>query len=383
MMYFELKKIFSKTSSKIALMVIFGFMIYLVSIANYLVWINEDGTEITGKAAAKKIREAEQEWYGPLTEEKIAEVITQNWDQGNREIRTLIAKAFGGLDNIDTTIVDTLTADDAANFYSNRINSVKDWMEGQGDWYTQEEKAFITAQYKDMNVPLNYSYTKGWTKLFPAASNLQTFLVFAIGFLVAGIFSEEYRTGAYAIYFSSAHGRGKAITAKIKAGFFLITTVYWISFLLFSFLVLNQLGFEGADSQIQTSMISWGSFYNITFQQEYWMIALGGYIGCLFIDSFAMLVSAKTKSTIVSVIVPFAVIFAPAVIKVINTPLTEKINGLMPYQLVQINSVIGKFYCYKIMGKFIGGVGVLLILYMILSMVIQPVIYLIFKKGKA
>lgn len=383
MMYFELKKIFSKTSSKIALMVIFGFMIYLVSIANYLVWIDEDGTEITGKAAAKKICEVEQEWYGPLTEEKIAEVITQNWDQGNREIRTLIAKAFGGLDNIDTTIVDTLTADDAANFYSNRINSVKDWMEGQGDWYTQEEKAFITAQYKDMNVPLNYSYTKGWTKLFPAASNLQTFLVFAIGFLVAGIFSEEYRTGAYAIYFSSAHGRGKAITAKIKAGFFLITTVYWISFLLFSFLVLNQLGFEGADSQIQTSMISWGSFYNITFQQEYWMIALGGYIGCLFIDSFAILVSAKTKSTIVSVIVPFAVIFAPAVIKVINTPLTEKINGLMPYQLVQINSVIGKFYCYKIMGKFIGGVGVLLILYMILSMLIQPVIYLIFKKGRA
>ncbi len=383
MMYFELKKIFSKTSSKIALMVIFGFMIYLVSIANYLVWIDEDGTEITGKAAAKKIREAEQEWYGPLTEEKIAEVITQNWDQGNREIRTLIAKAFGGLDNIDTTIVDTLTADDAANFYSNRINSVKDWMEGQGDWYTQEEKAFITAQYKDMNVLLNYSYTKGWTKLFPAASNLQTFLVFAIGFLVAGIFSEEYRTGAYAIYFSSAHGRGKAITAKIKAEFFMITTVYWISFLLFSFLVLNQLGFEGADSQIQTSMISWGSFYNITFQQEYWMIALGGYIGCLFIDSFAMLVSAKTKSTIVSVIVPFAVIFAPAVIKVINTPLTEKINGLMPYQLVQINSVIGKFYCYKIMGKFIGGVGVLLILYMILSMLIQPVIYLIFKKGRA
>lgn len=113
------------------------------------------------------------------------------------------------------------------------------------------------------------------------------------------------------------------------------------------------------------------------------MIAVGGYIGCLFIDSLAMLVSAKTKSTVVSVIVPFAVIFAPAVIKVINTPLAEKINGLMPYQLVQINSVIGKFYCYKIMGKFIGGVGVLLILYMILSMVIQPVIYLIFKKGRA
>lgn len=382
-MYFELKKIFSKTSSKVALLFLFGFMIYLISITNSVVWLNEDGTELTGKAAAKKIREAEQKWYGPLTEEKIADVITQNWDQGNREIRTLIAKAFGGLDTIDTMIVDTLTADDAANFYKNRINSVKNWLEEQGDWYTQEEKTFITEQYKDMEVPLNYEYTKGWTKLFPAVSNLQTFLVFVIGFLVAGIFSEEYRTGSYSIYFSSAHGRGKAITAKIKAGFFLITAVYWISFLLFSFLVLNQLGFGGGESQIQTSMIGWGSFYNITFKQEYFMIAAGGYIGCLFIDSLAMLVSAKTKSTVVSVIVPFAVIFAPSVIGVINTPLAEKINGLMPYQLIQMNSVISEFYLYKIMGQFIKGAGILLILYMILFIALQPVTYLIFKRGKA
>lgn len=382
-MYFELKKIFSKTSSKVALLFLFGFMIYLISIANSVVWLNEDDTELTGKAAAKKIREAEQKWYGPLTEEKIADVITQNWDQGNREIRTLIAKAFGGLDTIDTMIVDTLTADDAANFYKNRINSVKNWLEEQEDWYTQEEKTFITEQYKDMEVPLNYEYTKGWTKLFPAVSNLQTFLVFVIGFLVAGIFSEEYRTGSYSIYFSSAHGRGKAITAKIKAGFFLITAVYWISFLLFSFLVLNQLGFGGGDSQIQTSMIGWGSFYNITFKQEYFMIAAGGYIGCLFIDSLAMLVSAKTKSTVVSVIVPFAVIFAPSVIGVINTPLAEKINGLMPYQLIQMNSVISEFYLYKIMGQFIKGAGILLILYMILFIALQPVTYLIFKRGKA
>ena len=113
------------------------------------------------------------------------------------------------------------------------------------------------------------------------------------------------------------------------------------------------------------------------------MIAAGGYIGCLFIDSLAMLVSAKTKSTVVSVIVPFAVIFAPSVIGVINTPLAEKINGLMPYQLIQMNSVISEFYLYKIMGQFIKGAGILLILYMISFIALQPVTYLIFKRGKA
>ncbi|MDO5147707.1 MAG: hypothetical protein Q4D60_11990 [Eubacteriales bacterium] len=83
----------------------------------------------------------------------------------------------------------------------------------------------------------------------------------------------------------------------------------------------------------------WKSIYNITFFQEYLLIAVGGYIGCLFVDSLAMLVSAKTKSTVVSVIVPFVVLFAPAVIRLGNSRLAEKIDGLMPYQLVQMNSL--------------------------------------------
>ena len=45
--------------------------------------------------------------------------------------------------------------------------------------------------------------------------------------------------------------------------------------------------------------------------------------------------------------------------------------------------VISEFYLYKIMGQFIKGAGILLILYMILFIALQPVTYLIFKRGKA
>ena len=52
MVRFKLKKIFVKMSSKIALLLLLIFVAYSVSNANYLVWINQDNTELTGKAAS-------------------------------------------------------------------------------------------------------------------------------------------------------------------------------------------------------------------------------------------------------------------------------------------------------------------------------------------
>lgn len=383
MVRFELKKIFVKTSSKIAVLLLIVFTAYSISNANYLVWINEDNTELTGRAAAKKLQEAENEWYGMLTDKKIEKVILQGWSQGNRGIRILLARAFGGLNNTDSTIVDTLSEEDARNFYSKRVSSLQAWLGEQGSWYTEQEKEFLVTQYKKMKIPLDYEYAKGWVQMFSASSNLQMFLVLVVGFLVAGIFSEEYRTGACSIFFSAAHGRGKAIRAKVKAGFLLITIVYWLTFGIFSAAVLLELGADGSGCLIQISSQGWKSIYNITFFQEYLIIALGGYIGCLFVDSFAMFVSAKIKSTVVSVIIPFVVLFAPSIIKLGNSRFAEKADGLMPYQLVQMNFTICEFYTYEIFGKIVGAVGILLISYAALAGILHWGIYMAFRKGEA
>ena len=162
MVRFELKKVVSKMSSKVALLLLLVFTIYMLSNANYLVWIEEDTqTELTGKAAAQKLREAEQEWAGPLTEEKLAEVISQGWSQGNRGIRFLLAMAFGEIYKPDFMIVGTLSEEDAGSFYENRTKSLREWLAAQGSWYTEEEKDFLTAQYEAVETPLVYDYTVG------------------------------------------------------------------------------------------------------------------------------------------------------------------------------------------------------------------------------
>lgn len=48
-----------------------------------------------------------------------------------------------------------------------------------------------------------------------------------LGFLVTGIFSNEFSWKADAIFFTAVYGRNKAVAAKIKAGFTIVTAVYW------------------------------------------------------------------------------------------------------------------------------------------------------------
>ena len=69
--------------------------------------------------------------------------------------------------------------------------------------------------------------------------------------------------------------------------------------------------------------------------EKYLLTAAGGYIGCLFISALSMLVSAKTRSTVVAVLVPFILIFIPSFLANINSPAVARLLGLLPDQLLQ------------------------------------------------
>lgn len=382
-MRFELKKVFSKRSNQVAILLVLLFILYSAwRETTYMVWVNEDDTELKGKAAAEKLQDEAARWYGPLLPEKLAEVISQGTEQSNREIYTLLAMSFGGFHKLNSTVLD-IKPEDASYFYDNRIKNLREWLQTLGNWYTDGEKEFLITRFKEMETPLDYKYTRGWKNVTEGTQNLQMFLLLAIGFLVSGIFSEEYRTGASAVFFSTASGRDRAIGAKIKAGLLIITAAYWLSFGLYSILVFMELGTGGADCMIQISIIGWESFYNITFLQHYLLIAVGGYIGCLFGGSLAMLISAKLKSAVLSITVQFAVIFIPALLKLTaTTPIIEKMIGILPYQLLRIYALVGDFYIYHIAGKYVGSIGILITIYFVLSIASQSYTYIVFRKVK-
>lgn len=88
-----------------------------------------------------------------------------------------------------------------------------------------------------------------------------------------------------------------------------------------------------------------------------------------------MLVSAKTRSTVVAVLVPFILIFIPSFLANINSPAVARLLGLLPDQLLQTGTALGMFNLYSLGDKVTGAVPMLLGLYTVLAVVIQPVIY--------
>ena len=404
MLFYEVKKIFSRVVNKVVLVLLAIVLLFSSVMAireNY--WVNENGESEYGVHAVRKLANVQHEWAGTLTEQRIAEVIQENarigntpeaqsediqqqniaygWKQGINGIRDVINSSFCAFQEYDYYKADTLTAADAADFYSNRTAHLEEWLnsEENTDRYSDAEKQFLLEQYEKMETPLKYDFVESWDSFFQWSVTIQMFLAMLLGFLVSGIFSGEAQTKADAVFFAAQYGRSKGVRAKVLAGFWIVTVLYWVVFLLYTLFVLGCTGFIGADCMIQ--IMHWKSFYNITIGQEYLLLAVGGYIGCLFLSSVTMLVSAKTNSNVLAALVPFVSIFIPNFLaNVANNPVTDKIVGLLPDQLLQLDFVLNRFSMYSIGGTIVGAVGILFILYTILTLLLQPILYVVFRK---
>lgn len=404
MTYYEIKKIFVRRSSKFSLLILAGLMMFAVyCMVGDSSWINEEGNTETGMSAIKKMKEAKQEWAGVLTEEKIRQVIEENSrinqtpegrsddpkeyniaysrKQGFVDILYIMGFAFGSFQEWNYTAADSLTAEQASEFYPNRVIKLKEWLEEEGkDYFTDKEKRFLTEQYEKLDTPFFYEYQEGWKKFFTMSPTIIMIITLVAGFLCAGIFADEYRLKTSSVLYASYHGRKKAIRAKLMAGFLIVTVIYWVVMPVYSGIVFSVYGTGGMTCPIQSNYGSWKSFYNITNGQEYLLIMAGGYIGCLFMTALVMLVSAAARSSVLAVITPFVLIFLPSFLSGINHPLMNKILGLLPDQLLQMNLVVKYFNVYEIGGRIIGAAPILTVVYPVLAAVLFPVIYRCCKK---
>ena len=406
MLRYELKKIFVKPGGKIALLLLAVLLGVTCWFATDRGFINEQGNSETGIGAMRKLRSATKEWAGELTEERLAEVIAENarinalpgywgddgwatdmgygWKQGIDDINDMLCRAFGKFREYDYRIVNSLTPEDAGQFYERRILQLKEWLSGNdGDSFSDKEKEFLIHRFEELETPLYYDYMIGWDQLFEFAPTVIMITVLILGFLAAGIFSGEFQLKADAVFFSSRHGRDKGSAAKLGAGLVMVTVIYWVMILLYSVIVLGYLGADGAGCPIQITGRGWKSFNNITIFQEYLLIIFGGYLGVLFMLLLVMLVSAKAKSAVLAVTVSFLFLFAPNFLMMIPDEVINKICGLLPDQLLQMNMVLGYYNLYQIGGIVTGAAPILIAVYLPLTVILCPVIYQVYRKAEA
>ena len=212
----------------------------------------------------------------------------------------------------------------------------------------------MIRQYKNLETPFHYEYIDGWSALLQNISTFILILALIIGFLVSGIFSDEFQTKADSIFFSAKLGRSKGILSKMWAGF-LITTVFYVVFVfLYTLTVLFVLGTDGANCPIQLDM--WRSVYNISFLQAYLFIAAGGYI------------------------VPFIVLCAlPFLSRIITLP---GVCSFFPDQLLEIYIDIKESGLVELGGKVMTTAAVIIPVYAVICLILQPVLYRIYQKAE-
>lgn len=402
MIYYEIKKVFSRTGNKIAVFLLGIVLIVTVFFAiTGVEWVDEEGESHTGFLAISNLREAKRQWNGPLTEEKLAEAVLANQEvnalaggkeesvresnilygkkQGFSDIRRLLNRSFCAFRDYDYYKMDTLSPEAVGSFYGNRADSLRIWLDTEAkDVYTDAEKDFLIARYEALDQPWDYRYHDGWTQIISFAPTIQMLLTIILAFVTAGIFSCETQLRADAVFFTSYHGRNKAVSAKLKAGFLIVTGTYWLLLGLYTAAVLGTLGAEGAGCVIQ--MEYWRSIYNITFLQAYLLMLFGGYIGCLFLSLLVMLAAAKTKTSVFAVSIPLLFIFLPSFFGFFKTQAVTRILGLLPEQLLGLSDVFTTFCFYKLGGKIYGSIGLLMLLYSIGSLLLFPALYRIYVK---
>ncbi len=405
MLLFEVKKVLSKPLNKAALLILAAVLI----IGSFLTirdvkYIDADGNSSTGISAARHLQEEKNQWEGYLTEDVLKSVIQENtavgtspeaqsddiqennkataMGQGISDIREMINLAFGEIDNYDYYRINNVSEDEVGSLYEQRIAGLKNYLNRDDvtEAFSEDEKEWLINKYESLDTPLYYEYADGWKALMDSQylPTLMMITVLIIGFLVSGIFSDEFSWKADSIFFSARLGRGRAVLAKMGAGFLITTVLYWSVVLLFGLIVLAVLGFGGGGCAVQTGVSNWNSIYNTTYFQDYLLSTFGGYIGSLFIVTLAMLVSAKTHSTVFAITIPFILTCVPPFVGRLEA--FARIMTLFPDQLLSINKNLEDFSLYHIGGNIFGGVTVIIPLYLILFCLVFPILFIVYRK---
>lgn len=405
MWLFEVKKVFSRRGNKVAFLILLAaIMVIFIQALGSILYVNSDGNVISGIAAAQNLRNDKKQWSGELSEEVLERVIAYNREinnsaenlssdyrennkaeakkQGYQDIRDLLNITFSPIQAYDYFLIDSLSSDRVGELYEKRIANLEEWLDtdDKNREYSDAEKDFLLEKFRQLETPLYYTSADGWKTLLEYAPTIMLMVTIILGFFVSDIFTNEFQTKADAVFFSAKLGRSKGVSAKIRAGFTIITTLFWGAMLLYTVALLMAMGTDGAFCYIQTDPNGWHSFYNITYLQAYLLTLLGGYLGCLFLLTLAMLASAKSRSPIVGVIIPFVL---PALSSVLSGfSALRPFLKLWPDQLFQFSETLYTYDLYTFGGKVIGAIPVIFALYLVLYCILLPVLYHEYRKTK-
>ena len=389
MFKYELKKIFSKRMNKVLLAAVLVMtVIYSGMAIGSMSYTDADGQSHTGIDAGRLLAEDVNQWKGKLTTEKISEVIndykTLSAKYQDKIPNTEYGKTVQSYYDIYSFVIGVLTPDSEWNegavyqlsdgqlqdIYTIYQDNMKKMAEEYGT--TPEKRSYLENVYKKIEIPFTFEAKGSWATMTMYAQTYVLLMAVIIGFLVAGIFSGEFRPGTEDVFLATKYGRSKAIKNKIIAGIFVSTVIYWIGVGILSLISFAVMGTSGFFTPYQIDDPY--SIYVMTYGEYYLLILVGGYIATMFCAALTMLVTVKMHTPNLAVCIPFFLLcMIPFIARVLLA--FDAFFNLLPTVLTNILNVVRSPILFQI-GPFVfRQISFLMFLYILLFIVLLPLIY--------
>lgn len=282
--------------------------------------------------------------------------------------------SFSAITNMDL--------DNGIDFYAARDEKVNTLLNQEYvDWnFSDIEKTFWRKRISSISTPYEYSYHTGWETLF---SCMEIFVIGIMGICicVAGIFIEEYQSGADSIILSSRYGKTKLVTAKILAAFVYSLLTFTVFLLTGCGILLAAFGIDGWNLPIQ--VMNTIAPYNDSLLGATMLAVTTLYFVLFGMVAVTLLLSAKLKSSVSVLATIILVMMLPVFLGLSETNgIWNRILVLLPYRATQ-PVFYDDFYGY--LGYPIGGmifdvVTVRIVVYAVIAFVCIPFVRKVWKK---
>lgn len=315
MIFFELRKIFSKRFSQTVFLLVLLLSAFL-GFSGYQNKYAFDGQsrEGTGKTAVEIDKEIAAKYSGLLTDEKVRQMMS------------------------DFTPKSDLHGMNAVYLYQNAMQSAvfARFSDGDGNWNG------LSVSDVFGNEEIKVGYIDGWLSTSQNMVKIYIVLSVVIVIMIAPVFCSEYN-GVDNIILTSKYGRTKCGTAKICASM-IASFVVILSVTIFNFLfALALYGKDGLECSILFASLNYveGCIpFNITcgtFIQYQWLLA---FTGAMSIAGISLLISAISKNQMTAVVISMAIYFLPVMAPVSESNPVFRFIGLLPLYHAQFTSLM-------------------------------------------
>lgn len=315
LIYFELRKIFSKRLTLAALLIVLLFSVF-VSFSAYQNKHAFDGknAEGSGRAAVEIDKKIAAKYEGILTDEKVRQMMS------------------------DFALTYDLNGLNAAYLYQNAMQSAAfaRFSDMDGKWNgLSVEDVFGDEEIK-------VGYVDGW--LSTSRNMVRVFLTLAVAVIImtAPVFAGEYE-GVDNLILTSRYGKTKCTAAKVTASILaaVVTTVLTAALLLL--LAFAFYGTKGLDCSILFAPVDYVEGFipfNITCGTLLKYQILLAFTCTLSVTGITLLISAASKNQMASFVVSLAVFLFPGLLPIAETNPLFRIVGLLPMYHVRAISLL-------------------------------------------